>query len=127
MTFTWKPISWLGLRTYGIYLWHVIPVLIFLPAISNANGMEKLVLALITTVLGVAVGAGSYRFIERRFLSMKDRFSSIAPQKAAEAEPTVDLSDGAAPAEVPDSPDQDTSVPQSSASEQPLAGKPTVP
>ncbi|MGI9576712.1 MAG: acyltransferase family protein [Microthrixaceae bacterium] len=128
-----KPFEYLGVRTYGIYLWHVIPVLIFLPAISNANGMEKLVLASITTVLGVAVGAGSYRFIERRFLAMKDRFSSLPPPKSEDAakvddaDTKVDLRDtGAEPNTSPG----DTQLPpaqQGPADDVPVTDKPTVP
>ena len=115
-----KPCEFLGVRAYGIYLWHVIPVLIFLPAISNANGMPKLVLASFTTCLGVLIGLGSYRFIERKFLRMKDRFAAIPISRpgdrvskpldegppVTDTEPGVanehsvlDLSDPAAPAE----------------------------
>jgi peptidoglycan/LPS O-acetylase OafA/YrhL len=75
----WKPFQWLGLRAYGIYLWHVIPVLIFLPAINDSFGVKKLALGLITTVLGISLGLLSYRFIEMRFLAMKDKFGSAAP------------------------------------------------
>jgi peptidoglycan/LPS O-acetylase OafA/YrhL len=74
---TWKPISWLGLRTYGIYLWHVIPLLLILPAMQNTYGVPKLILGLIGSFFGVLAGLASYRFIERRFLRMKDRFAGV--------------------------------------------------
>lgn len=79
---TWRPISWLGVRAYGIYLWHVIPLLLILPMMSNTYGVAKLVLGLIGSALGVLVGLGSYRFIERRFLRMKERFAGIPVQSS---------------------------------------------
>ena len=83
--FTWKPMSWLGLRTYGIYLWHVIPLLIILPAMQNTFGVTKLILGLIGSALGILLGIGSYRFIERRFLAMKVRFAGPDSPKAGAA------------------------------------------
>jgi peptidoglycan/LPS O-acetylase OafA/YrhL len=79
----WKPFQWLGLRAYGIYLWHVIPVLILLPLINDSYGVKKLALGLITTALGIGLGLLSYQFIEKRFLAMKDRFGSAAPTAPA--------------------------------------------
>lgn len=90
----WRPFTWLGLRTYGIYLWHVLPVLILLPAIHDAFGVQKLMLSLIATVLGIGAGLMSYRFIERRFLAMKGRFSEPPGAKA-----TKDTAAAEAPAE----------------------------
>lgn len=72
-TFSWSPICWIGIRTYGIYLWHVIPLILILPLISSSYGIQKLVLGLIGSALGVLAGLGSYRYIERRFLAMKSR------------------------------------------------------
>ncbi len=69
------PFRWLGLRAYGIYLWHVLPILILAPAIFDSYGAQKLALSSIATVLGIGAGLLSYRYIERPFLAMKDRFS----------------------------------------------------
>ncbi len=84
--FTWKPISWLGLRTYGIYLWHVLPVLVFLPLIDRSFGVTKLALGLTASTLGILLGIASYRFVERRFLRMKVRFSDL-PKPATDPGP----------------------------------------
>lgn len=93
---TWKPISWLGLRTYGIYLWHVIPLLLILPLMQNTYGVPKLILGLIGSFFGILAGIASYQFIERRFLRMKERFSGMgthaptAAPVATEAGPVED-------------------------------------
>lgn len=90
--FTWKPISWLGVRAYGIYLWHVLPLLIVLPAMSGLYGPPKIALGLVGSVLAVLLGLASFRYIERRFLRMKDRFAGV---------PVVQPHDGAPAAEAP--------------------------
>ncbi len=77
---SWKPISWLGVRAYGVYLWHVIPLLILVPLMGNVYGVPKLMLGLIGSAAGVLIGLGSFRFIERRFLAMKERFSGVPVQ-----------------------------------------------
>jgi len=94
---TWAPLRWLGLRTYGIYLWHVLPLWFLLPVISQSYGMKRLVIGAIASGLGILCGLASYQFLERRFLHLKDRFSSngAAPKqklKAATADgTTIDL------------------------------------
>ncbi|MCP4436390.1 MAG: acyltransferase [Actinomycetia bacterium] len=107
----WKPISWLGLRAYGVYLWHVLPLLVFLPAINNANGLEKLVLASLASFFGVLAGLGSFRFIERRFLAMKGRFQGPAtpavPDAAAKVVADADAGLLDLAAQDPDSPSAD--------------------
>ncbi len=77
-SFTFKPMRWLGVRAYGIYLWHVLPLLILLPAMDGLYGAPKLALGLVGSALGVLAGLASFRYIERRFLRMKDRFSATA-------------------------------------------------
>lgn len=76
-TFSWAPVRWIGIRTYGIYLWHVIPLILILPLISGSYGAQKLALGLFGSALGVLAGLASYRYIERRFLSMKDRVDRV--------------------------------------------------
>ncbi len=70
---TAKPLRYLGLRTYGIYIWHMLAIFPFLALIDESYGMRKVVLSLIASVCGVLVGMASYRFIELPFLRIKDR------------------------------------------------------
>lgn len=67
-----KPLTWLGVRSYGIYLWHVLPLLIFLPIIQDSWGIRRLALGLVAGCIGISVGALSFRYIERPFLRMKE-------------------------------------------------------
>lgn len=85
-TFSWEPIRWIGIRTYGIYLWHILPLILVLPLISESYGVQKLVLGLIGSAMGVAAGLASYRYIERRFLSMKDRVDRLGRVRATTTE-----------------------------------------
>lgn len=77
-----KPLAWLGLISYGVYLWHM-PILI---ALSNTTlWRESLWPALLMVVpLSILFGALSWYLIERPFLtSPKDRRkSSSAPAKS---------------------------------------------
>lgn len=74
--------KWLGERSYGIYLWHAIVLPICAPAILAATGPTRKVLGLIASILSVGVGILSYRYIEKRFLRLKDlRFANPAASK----------------------------------------------
>jgi peptidoglycan/LPS O-acetylase OafA/YrhL/lysophospholipase L1-like esterase len=56
----WGPMRWLGVRSYGIYLWHYPVIVLFTPA----NATENLARAAWQTVVTIAVAALSWRFIE---------------------------------------------------------------
>ncbi|WP_175596715.1 acyltransferase family protein [Bacillus sp. MRMR6] len=57
-----KPIRWIGVRSYGIYLWHYPIIILTTPSI-NTDGVDlKRVLVQIAATLVLA--AWSYRFIE---------------------------------------------------------------
>ncbi|WP_147532948.1 acyltransferase family protein [Bacillus marasmi] len=60
--FAWKPLKWLGERSYGIYLWH-FPVIILSSPVNNVGGIrwERIVLQVLITI---GLAALSYRFIE---------------------------------------------------------------
>lgn len=66
------PLRWLGVRSYGIYLWHVPVLYLFLAAMDGVYGARKLVLGLIGAACGVLAGIASFRFIEQPFLRIKD-------------------------------------------------------
>lgn len=69
---SFKPLTWLGVRSYGIYLWHILPILPFVPVLQSSWGVKKLILGLIAGSAGIAAGIGSFRFIERPFLRLKE-------------------------------------------------------
>lgn len=85
--FSLAPLRWLGIRTYGIYLWHVLPILLFISAIQDSWGVRRLALGLIAGTLGVVPGILSFRYIERRFLALKEtRFRRPQDQLATSVE-----------------------------------------
>jgi peptidoglycan/LPS O-acetylase OafA/YrhL len=58
----WKPLRWIGVRSYGIYLWH-FPVIVLTTPGGVANGAEPL-RELLQFAAIVAVAALSWRYIE---------------------------------------------------------------
>ncbi|SDN38296.1 acyltransferase family protein [Bacillus sp. OK048] len=57
-----KPLQWVGVRSYGIYLWHY-PIIILTTPIVNTDGMNvwRITLQIAATLL---FSAFSYRFVE---------------------------------------------------------------
>ena len=58
----WKPLRWLGVRSYGIYLWH-FPVIVLTTPGGVANGAEPL-RELLQFAAIVGVSALSWRYVE---------------------------------------------------------------
>ena len=56
----WKPLRWIGVRSYGIYLWHY-PVIILT---SPANSAEDLPRAALQVAASVGIAALSWHFVE---------------------------------------------------------------
>ena len=56
----WKPLRWIGVRSYGIYLWHY-PVIILT---SPANSTENLPRAALQVGASIGIAALSWRFVE---------------------------------------------------------------
>jgi peptidoglycan/LPS O-acetylase OafA/YrhL len=83
-----KPLRYLGLRTYGIYIWHMLAIFPFLAMIDESHGVKKLVLASMATCSGLLAGIASHRFIERPFLRLKDRRFGGTSHTMKEATPT---------------------------------------
>lgn len=69
---SWKPFRYLGVRTYGIYLWHVLALLPFLPLITGLWGTRRLAVGLVAGTVAVVPGILSFRYIERPFLRLKE-------------------------------------------------------
>jgi len=85
-----RPLPWLGLVSYGIFLWHA-PLMLKL----NGHGAQGwipgsgfLSLLLVTAAVTIPIAAASYYFVERPALRFKDRRrgrpdSGLAPTAAA--------------------------------------------
>ncbi|MEH6937324.1 acyltransferase family protein [Bacillus sp. JJ664] len=57
-----RPLKWVGLRSYGIYLWHFPVIILFTPKIDT--GEISFIRVLFQVILIFGLAALSYRFIE---------------------------------------------------------------
>jgi peptidoglycan/LPS O-acetylase OafA/YrhL len=62
----WKPVAWIGRRSYGMYIWHY--PLIVLAAPADYSGAGGAVQALIVLAACLTAGALSWTFIEQPML-----------------------------------------------------------
>jgi len=64
-----RPLVWIGQRSYGIYLWNLplVAIVAYTPLADNVQLVVKLALTF-------AIPALSYRYLEKPFLRLKDRF-----------------------------------------------------
>jgi peptidoglycan/LPS O-acetylase OafA/YrhL len=56
----WRPLRWIGVRSYGIYLWHYPVIVLTTPA----NSTEDLPRATVQIAASVAIAALSWKFVE---------------------------------------------------------------
>jgi peptidoglycan/LPS O-acetylase OafA/YrhL len=85
----WKPFTWLGTVSYGVYLWHAALVE-FQPHGLVLEGLNRSA----AVVLSVGIAALSYYLLERPLLRVKKRFEFRA---AAPALAVPELVDATAP------------------------------
>jgi peptidoglycan/LPS O-acetylase OafA/YrhL len=57
----WRPLRWIGVRSYGIYLWHAPVIVLTTP---NPNRGVELPRAALQVAVSIALAAISWRFIE---------------------------------------------------------------
>jgi peptidoglycan/LPS O-acetylase OafA/YrhL len=69
----WKPLKWIGIRSYGIYLWHY-PINLFLNSNVNTGGMNVLKISLEIT-LTFLIAAISYTYVEKPIRQGAFRFN----------------------------------------------------
>ncbi len=63
---SWKPLRWLGIRSYGVYLWHW-PVIAITTGMAPRSATSAPV-RIIDTVLPIALAAASWRWLEEPIL-----------------------------------------------------------
>jgi peptidoglycan/LPS O-acetylase OafA/YrhL len=70
---SWRPLTWIGDRSYSLYLWHW-PVLL-IPALAFGELSPVVILALLA--LCFVLSAASYRFVENPFRRLQPKRRSV--------------------------------------------------
>ncbi|HXJ65526.1 MAG TPA: acyltransferase family protein, partial [Actinomycetota bacterium] len=60
---SWRPVAWIGLISYGVYLWHWPMTVWLLP--RDAAGTERVWRSLLVVVLTLGAAAASFYLVER--------------------------------------------------------------
>ncbi len=73
--FAWRPMRWIGRRSYGIYLYHY-PLAVAFVAGRHLQGFHYL--GVVTACIGASIllAAVSFRWVETPFLRRKDRYTA---------------------------------------------------
>jgi peptidoglycan/LPS O-acetylase OafA/YrhL len=67
--FTSSLLQWLGQRSYGLYLWHLLVFRIFSRHVTQGPHLLRIALAV---VVSLAITEMSWRFVERPFIRLKN-------------------------------------------------------
>jgi peptidoglycan/LPS O-acetylase OafA/YrhL len=83
-----RPVRWVGRRTYGLYLWHLVLVAELSVLFRGAEGPGRTYAVLLPLVIATSlVAAGlSYRFVERPAMRLRHRAAG-RPPRTTEAPP----------------------------------------
>jgi peptidoglycan/LPS O-acetylase OafA/YrhL len=68
---TWRPVTYVGRISYGIYLWHYPINMLLRPHLSGPFNF------IVTGSTSVLIAAASFHLVEARALRLKKRFSSV--------------------------------------------------
>jgi peptidoglycan/LPS O-acetylase OafA/YrhL len=88
---SWAPLRALGRISYGFYLFHDIPHNFYIRAVSLASARlpfeinDEAAVAVLAFICTVTMAALSYRFLERPFLKLKNKWG-VADVRAARKE-----------------------------------------
>jgi peptidoglycan/LPS O-acetylase OafA/YrhL len=81
----WRPLMWVGMVSYGVYLWHLTVVSLLAEdtdphlrvhglGLAHKIGFQPtLVLLVLTVAISLVIAGLSYRFVELPFLRLKER------------------------------------------------------
>jgi peptidoglycan/LPS O-acetylase OafA/YrhL len=71
------PIAkWLGVRSYGIYLYNY-PISVILLAHLHTHNTTRLALSMLGILASIAIAAASFKWVEQPFLARKARYTAI--------------------------------------------------
>lgn len=70
----WKPLRWIGIRSYGIYLWHY-PVIMLMNSSVNTGGINYVKITFEVTLTFI-LASMSYTFIEKPIRHSTFRFNA---------------------------------------------------
>lgn len=89
--FTWKPLRWIGLISYSMYLWHYVLIHALVSQFSPGQPLAFLSFVLVALVMIVPWSASSYYLTERPFLRWRraKRASLKLPVMPSEVEAPV--------------------------------------
>lgn len=90
----WRPVAWVGLVSYGVYLFHY-PVIQVLK--DHADVTEAKVMFVLALPITLAIAAASYSLVERPALRLKGRLTGprvglappVVPEPPTEPQPIV--------------------------------------
>jgi peptidoglycan/LPS O-acetylase OafA/YrhL len=76
--------KWIGVRSYGIYLFNY-PISVILLAHLHSHNTSRLAFTAVGIAASIAIAAASYRWVEQPFLARKARYSAARAASLATA------------------------------------------
>ena len=77
MNLEFKPLRYLGVISFGIYVYHAIAIVIALRFLEKIGNVNDLFLYPLVFILSIFMAWLSYEFFEKKFLYLKVKFSGI--------------------------------------------------